>query len=220
MPRLSGLFDSFDNLDQIDASNLVTWLKPAPQIIRLENYLANKILYPQSLPLTALDMKIELAILREALRLNGPKAADAETMLGGNAFLNVTLRKIIIPKYFLRFVPNLTELTLAFVDGLLSGRKKKDFFEDLWTVVLSDQTDEVVGSVVSPQFKDRSDYADFKYLGQVLRIKAGSLAVIPCSRERCEIAYRFSSGKLLGKKESALEISGGTLGLVIDGRNV
>src|SRR5687768_2390810 len=98
MSKLSGIFDSFDNLDQIEIESLITWLKNPPSPVQLENYLANKILYPTSLPLTESDMKIDLAILREALKINGPKAEKSNSnLLGDNPFLNVTLRKIIIP---------------------------------------------------------------------------------------------------------------------------
>lgn len=220
MAKLSGLFDSFDNLDQIDINDLISWLKPAPNPIQLENYLANKILYPQALPLTAQDCQIDLAILREALRLNGPKPADeGGPLLGDNPFLNIALRKILIPEKFLRSVPDLTVLTWAFVDGLLLHRKSKDIFEDLWTVVLTDDTDEVVGSVIIAQFAGASDSLDMNVLGKDIRIKAGSLVVLPCPKDRCEISYKFAAGKLLGKKEAALEVYGGRLGLLIDGRN-
>ncbi len=219
--QLPGLFDSFDHLDLIDINNLSAWLKPSPQAIRLENYLANRILYPQILPLTAEDMKIDLAILREALRLNRPQPTDASNgMLGDNPFLNTALRKIIIPSHLLRFVPDLGQLAWAFVDGLLTNRKKKDYFEDLWTVVLADQTDEIIGSVITPEFKDKADYVDMNILGQNLRIKAGTLTVIPCNKDRCEIAYKFLNGQLLGKKESALQIYGGRLGFIVDGRGI
>lgn len=221
MAKLSGLFDSFDNLDQIDINNLISWLNPSPNPIQLENYLANKILYPQALPLTPADMQIDLAILREVLRLNGPKPAESGgPLLGDNPFLNIALRKIIIPGRFLRFVPDLISLSWAFVDGLILNRKSKDIFEDLWTVVLTDGTDEVVGSVVTPQFGGSGDVLDMDVLGKNVRIKAGSLTVVPCPSNRCEISYKFTGGKLLGKKEAALEVYGGRLGLLIDGRNV
>lgn len=219
MPKLSGLFDSFDNLDQIDINNLISWLNPSPNPIQLENYLANKILYPQALPLTPADMQIDLAILREALRLNGPKPQEkGGPLLGDNPFLNITLRKVIIPQKFLHFVPDLVSLTWAFVDGLLSGREKKDLFEDLWAVVVSDDVDEVVGSIVIPQFSSKADALELKVLGKDIKIKAGSLTVVPCPKNRCEIAYRLTGGNLLGKKEAALEVYGGRLGLLIDGR--
>ena len=98
MPKLPGLFDSFDNLDQISPEAVATWLKPVPEFSHIENYLANKILYPQTVPLTEHDMQLDLSILREALKLNGPKAKDQSTnaLLGDNPFLNTTLRKILI----------------------------------------------------------------------------------------------------------------------------
>lgn len=221
MPKLSGLFDSFDNLDQIPIENISSWLKVVPNLIQLENYLANKILYPQTLPLTETDMKIDLAILREALRINGPKLnlGKNNPLLGDNPFLNITLRKILIPQRFLTFVPGLISITWAFVDGLLLNRRKEDFFWDLWTVVLTDDTDEIVGSILLPQFIGESGVMELSLSSKTYKIRPGSLTVIPCPKDRCEIAYKFNQGKILGKEENAVEIYGGKLGLMIDGRN-
>ena len=219
MPKLVGLFDSFDNLDQIDIDSLLLWLKSAPVPIQLENYLANKILYPQTLPLTDLDMKVDLAILREVLRLNGPKFETKRSpLLGDNPFLNITLRKIIIPERFLHYVSDLVSLTWAFADGLLLNRKKEDWFEDLWTVVVADDIDEIVGSILLPQFGSNRDSMDLILLGKNYKIKAGSLSVVPCPKDRCEIAYKLKDGQVLGKAENALELYGGKLGIMIDGR--
>ena len=181
--------------------------------------MANKILYPQTLPLTDLDMKVDLAILREVLRLNGPKFETKRSpLLGDNPFLNITLRKIIIPERFLHYVSDLVSLTWAFADGLLLNRKKEDWFEDLWTVVVADDIDEIVGSILLPQFGSNRDSMDLILLGKNYKIKAGSLSVVPCPKDRCEIAYKFTTGKVLGKTENAVEVYGGKLGLMIDGR--
>ncbi len=221
MIKLTGLFDSFDNLDQIPIENIASWLKVAPSLIQLENNLATKILYPQTLPLTESDMKIDLAILREALRINGPKLnlRKNNPLLGDNPFLNITLRKILIPQRFLTFVPDLKTLTWAFVDGLLLNRRKEDWFEDLWTVVLTDDADEIVGSILLPQFIGEGSVMELTLLDKIIKIRPGSLMVIPCPKDRCEIAYKFNQGKILGKQENAVEIYGGKLGLMIDGRN-
>lgn len=218
MPKLSGIFDSFDNLDTIEASSLSAWLKNPPAEVQLENYLANKILYPTALPLTDADMKIDLAILREALRINGPEAFKEGPLLGDNAFLNITLRKIIIPDRFLYNIPSLVDLTWAFIDGLLLNRRKEDWFEDVWTVILADDADEVVGTVLLPQFGNVDDTMAVNLQGKDFKIKAGSLTVIACPKDRCQIDYKFSKGKFLGKKENAVEVYGGKLGLIIDGR--
>lgn len=227
MPKPSGLFGSFDNLDLISIEAVASWLKPTPNLIQLENYLANKILYPQTLPLSEYEMKIDLSILREALKINGPKSVDKKTdsLLGYNPFLNITLRKIIIPKKFLGFIPNLVSLTWVFVDGLLLDRKKGDFFQDLWTVILTDDIDEVVGSVLLPQFEDKNSWMDLNILNENFKIdknykiRPGSLTVIPCRKDRCALSYKFNKGTILGKRESAVEVYGGRLGLMIDGRN-
>ncbi len=219
MVKLSGLFDSFDNLDQIDVNLLISWLKPAPQTVVLENYLANRILYPQTIPMTESDMKIDLAILREALRINGPKNTNLpNALLGDNTFLNLTLRKILIPERFLQFVPNLVGLTWAFVDALLLTRRKEDKFQDLWTIVTVGDTDEIVGSVILPQFNSRNGEMEINIQGLVYKIPTGGLMVIPCGKDRCEIAYKIKNGQVLGKAESALELYGGKLGIMVDGR--
>ena len=211
MPKLPGLFDSFDNLDQISPEAIAAWLKPVPNLNQLENYLANKILYPQTIPLTERDMQTDLAILREALR-------QTAGLLGDNPFLNLTLRKMLVPTRLLNFVPNLGNLVRVFIDAFLINRERKDFFQDLWTIVLTDDVDEVVGSILLPQFDSGGGVINLTVLSKNYLVRQGSLTVIPCPKDRCEIAYELQEGKLLGRQENAFEISGGKLGLVIDGR--
>ena len=221
MSELLGLFDSFDNLDQISLEAVSSWLKPIPSLNLLENYLANKILYPQSLPLTKQDMQIDLAILREALKASKSLAGSkTNALLGDNPFLNVTLRKILIPVRFVNFVPNLASLILTFIDAFLLDRDKQDFFQDLWTIVLTGDIDEMVGSILLPQFDSSGGVMDLRLLDKNYEIRPGSLTIIPCLKDRCEIAYKLQKGQALGKKESAIEVYGGKLGLVIDGRGI
>lgn len=211
MPTSVGLLDSFDNLDQLSIEAIASWLKPVPQLSYLEDYLANKILYPQTIPQMERDMQIDLAILREALKASSPKQ-------GESPFLNVALRKLLIPARLLSFVPDLASLTGAFIDAFFLDRKRKEWFEDLWTIVVMDDIDEVVGSVMLPQFDTAGGVMRLKIMSKNYEIKKGSLMLIPCPKERCEIAYRLQAGKVLGKTENAIEVYGGKLGLVIDGR--
>lgn len=224
MPNSTGLFDSFDNLDQIQPEAIAFWLKNAPQLIAIENYLANRILYPQTIALSQTDMQIDLAILREALKLSKSSSASSlknikeNPLAGDNPFLNVNLRKILIPVKFLKFIPDLKNLVWAFIDALLLNREKKDYFQDLWTIVLTDQIDEIVGSVLLAQFADSNGSIDLGLLGKNYKIQSGGLMFIPCPKDRCEIAYKLRKGFCLGKTENALEVYGGKLGIVIDGR--
>ncbi len=219
MPKLKGLFDSFYNLNEISVDSLIPWLKNPHNTVQLEDYLANKILYPTTVPVTEFGMKIDLAILREALRMNSPKSDDmGGSLLRNNPFLNITLRKIIIPERFLGYVPDLTSVAWAFVDGLLLNRRKGNWFEDIWTVVLVGNIDEIVGTVLLPQFGDTTDNLILTLPGKDYKIKAGSLALVPCPASKYQIAYKFTSGKILGKNLNVLEVYGGKLGLMIDGR--
>lgn len=216
-----GLFDSFDNLDQIPAEAISSWLKPVPQPAYVANYLANKILYPKSFPVSKQDMQIDLAILREALKMNGPKRPQqVSTLLGDNSFLNITLRKILIPIRFLAFIPDLASLVMVFIDALLLNRTKEDWFQDIWTIVLTDTNDEIIGSVIMPQFENKDSLMVCQVFGKNYEIRPGNLAVLPCNKSRCEIGYKLNKGKILGKEENAVEVYGGKLGLVIDGRNI
>lgn len=219
MAGLPGLFDSFDNLDKIPYEEIARWIKPVPQKIQLENYIANKILYPQTLPINEYEVQIDLAILREVLRANAPKISDEkDSLLGNNPFLNINLRKIIIPDKFLKFVPNLQTLVWVFLDGLLLEKTRVDLYEDLWSVILTDGTDEVVGSVILPRIDSPDAQIEVNVAGQNFKIKAGSLMVIPCEYQRCQISYKFKGAHALGKDEGALEVYGGKLGVVVDAR--
>lgn len=218
---MTSLFSSFDSLDQISPEALASWLKPVPQIVQLENYLANKILYPDTLPLTEHDMQIDLGILREALKMSKVLAfPKTNALLGDSPFLNLTLRKILIPKEFLNFVPDLKSLTRVFIDAFLLNRRKEDFFQDMWTIVVTSDVDEVVGSILLPQFESKEGKMNLKLQGSDYEIRQGSLVVLPCSTKRCEIAYKLLRGKVLGLASSAVEVYGGKLGLVIDGRGI
>lgn len=220
MALLPSLFDTFDNLDQIEIGSLLVWLKGTPvSSYNLEDYLANKILYPQTIPQSAVDMKIDLAILREALKMNTPKSNKEEnSLLGGSPFLNKTLRKIIIPERFLNYVPDLLSLAWAFADGLLLDYKKQDLYEDVWTVVLSSDIDEVVGSILLPEFDNLGEIMNITLHGKNYQIKSGSLTRIPCIKAKIEIDFNFTKGKLLDKTSGVIEVFGGELGILVDGR--
>lgn len=222
MPRLPGLFNNFDDLDQITPEKIASWLKSVPEYKILENYLANKILYPQTHAVTEFDMQVDLAILREALRNNTPgkEPREPDSLLEGNPFYNPTMRKILIPADFLNFVPGLLSLVQVFIDAFSLKRKDKDYFQDLWTIILTDDIDEVVGSILIPRFAGSGGVIDFEIQNKKYKIQQGKLTLIPCSKSRCEIAYKLEKGKLLGKQENAFEVYGGKLGIVVDGRDL
>jgi len=198
MPKVTGIFDSFDDLDQITAEDIASWLRPAPELFYLENYLANRLLYPQVAPVTAVDMSIDLAILREALKRS-------------TSFYDSKDKKITIPQHFVSRIPNLSQLIWAFADAFK--------LKDVTTVVLSgDDKDEVLGSLLTPQLTQKQGLVKLKIEEKNYDIKLGTLTIIPCSKSRCHVGFKSDQAQILGKNEALVETYGGKLGLVVDGR--
>lgn len=200
MPKVTGIFDAFDDLDLIPAEEVARWVKPAPPLFYLENYLANRILYPQATPQTKTEVDLDLAILREALRRNSSFFLTAE-------------KKFLIPEEFSLRLPNLSALVLAFVDAY----KPKDIV----TVTLVKKSgDEVIGMVIAPENIQPTDILKFIVEDKSYQIKPGSIMVIPEVSSHCHIAFRANLAKLLDKNEIVFEGSGGRLGILIDGRGL
>ncbi|MBI2601091.1 hypothetical protein HYW42_03995 [Candidatus Daviesbacteria bacterium] len=211
MPALKGIFEQFEDIENLSVTDLSHWLNPIQQITNIENHIANRILYPQTLPVNKDDFKIDLAILREALKRVG-MANKA------NRFIDKQSHKILIPTDFIKFIPNLNQLVWAFVDGLFSELNKSDGSNDLWLIVLSGDSNEIVGTLLIPNFQGGGDLLELGVQGKIFKIKAGSLSVIPCFSDSCRVVFKVNKGLLLGSQESAIDLRGGKLGIMIDGR--
>ncbi len=211
MSATRGLFEPFQDLENLSIPEITDWLTPIPPIINLENHLANRILYPQTLPVTKEQLKIDLAILRAILKrmVSSGKASQ---------FLDIKSHKIIIPSELISCIPNLNQLMWAFVDGLLTQLNKTKGSDALWLIVLSGELNEVMGTLLVPQFEGMGDLMQLGIQGKIYKVKAGDLTVIPCNTDNCRVIYKISKGSLLGVKESSVDLRGGKLGIMIDGR--
>ncbi len=191
MPKVGGIFSSFDNLDEIETEDIAKWLKnPASSKFYLENYFANKLLYPQVAPTTPQDLNYDLAILREVLKKN-------------LIFYNIKQKKFLIPELFSKSLPDLVKLVWAFIDAYCPN--------DLVTInLIGESSEKILGSVVIVKFENSSPVT-LNIENKVYQIKPGTLMIIPCPGNRCHI-------QITGKNEAVFETAGGKLGLFIDGR--
>lgn len=206
MPKVTGVFDLFEDLDTISVENVMRWLKRPPDPLILYNFLANRVLYPQSISVSKEEMEWELAFLREALRLN-PE------------FLNQSTKKIIIPEVFVNRVSDLSSLVLAFVDAYILGWTAKNSGENVWTLILrNEEKDEIIGSVLMPEFHLESGNIAISVLEKNIQTPKGGVSIIPCPHDRCLVNYKVVGGKVLGIEQGSISMYGGRLGILIDGR--
>jgi hypothetical protein len=199
MPKVTGVFEFFPDLDQIPASDIAQWLIGPPiQSQTIENHLANRILYPQSAPLKMEDLSLDLAILREALK----KSTN---------FYKIRENKLTIPVSFIERFGQLPTLILAFIDAFKPM--------DLTQVVISEAKGEkIVGTIVTPKFSGLNSVIDLSIEEKLFKIKQGNLVVLPCLKERCHLLFKSESATLQSKKDNVLEAFGGALGIVVDAR--
>ncbi len=206
MPKVSGIFEIFDNLETIPGEDFVKWLKKTHDPILLKNFAANLVLYPQTIPVTQDEMQWELAILREVIKKTP-------------TFMNIPERKILIPASFLQRINDLSKLAWVFIDAYLPDWIKNNPGQNVWTVVLRDEEkDEIVGSVIIPELTEKLSFIEIAIDGKGTKVPKGGLAVVPCSPNKCKIGFKVSKGVLLGINEGTVEVYGGRLGLVVDGR--
>ena len=171
----------------------------------MQNAIANRILYPQTIPVTLEEMQIDLSIMREALKKN-------------KSFISKSDRKIFIPDSFLYRIPDLAKLVWVFIDAYILDQEISEN-APVWTVVLRGGKDEIVGSVILPKMLS-GDIMEVTLEGKKIVAKKGGLTLIPCTENKCKMQFKLKLGSVLGKREGIVEVSGGRLGLLIDGREL
>ena len=64
MPKF-GIFQNFPDIGQIPTGDISRWLRPSPDPSKIEDYLGNKMLYPETVPIAKTELAIELAVFEE-----------------------------------------------------------------------------------------------------------------------------------------------------------
>lgn len=188
MPKLTGIFEQFRYLDQIPVADLTKWLPAKIEVHALENYIANKIIYPQTLPLNQMEMNIDLALLREAIK------RQPEIVLSSDG------QKLNLPSNYQYRFGSFEVLIRALVEALNPKGVVQIFIESL-------SKPQLVGSLVVPNSVPKEEIVSVSVNDQVLGLKRGNVAILP-----------FKDPHLIIKIENSPEMlaMGGNIGLVID----
>ncbi len=188
MPKLSGAFDQFSNLQRIKIEEINHWIKPKQDPKLLTNFLGNRILYPQTIALTKQEMDIDLAILRAAIKKEPLKFYDPK------------LKKINIPQDFVnRFHPQ-TSLTAAFVDSLELNNVSQVFITEA-------SGKKLATAVIVPQTLPEKGQVDTVLGNQKFKLKLNTLTLLPV------VAGTYN---LVVGQNPQLTINTGSLGIFID----
>lgn len=191
MPHLSGVFEQFPDLDKVSPLDLSAWLHIRVDEHNLANILGNRIIYPQTVSVTKLDLEIDLAILRVALKQRPALVYEPQTS------------KIYIPELFLSRFPPLTRLAGVITEAINPTGVIQIYIKDKNKVKL-------VGTLISPPdiAKIGKDKEKIKIIVDGVE---GTLA--PNSFSISQISAPQIKIKI---ENTQYTVSGGELGVIID----
>lgn len=188
------------NLEGVSISGVMKWLNKPYDDRLIQNKVGNRIIYPQVVAIDPEDMEIDLAILRERLKIDP------------NLFYRPLTHRIIIPENFIQKYPDLGKLAWAFVDA----------FRPVGITALTLQsaggTSRNLGSVIHPQMINPLGMVELSVKGKKYTTNGG-LLTIPANFSKVDIQFHSELGTLLGEKTIVAEVPGGLVGIILDARN-
>lgn len=189
MPKLTGVFDIFSDLDKIPIPDIASWLRAKGNIHTLQNFLGNRIIYPQTIPVTKDDLEVDLAILREAV-IRQP-----------NKFYDQKGKIIMISQEFERRFPSFVSLVTTLIECINP--------QDITYLYLkSSGLNSLMGSIIAPENPGTGQAVPFSVNGKfIANLNPGSLTLFPYKDKQLRIKIGTSIEKL---------IPGGELGIIID----
>lgn len=187
MPKLTGIFSNFKDLDKIPIADISRWLKSQDKVRTLEDFVANRMLYPQTVPITSSDMEVDFAIFREAITRQ-PNLVYSESQ--NTIFITHEL--------VIRFPP---------LDKLLNVIVKSVSIRGVAKIVLKEQKNtNVLGSIVSLPLP-QGDQVTVVVGGKSMNLKVGIVDIIHITKPKIDLK--------IGENPLVMAY-GGKVGVIID----
>lgn len=191
MPLLGGVFDLFPDLDTISLNDIYKLGGKQAEHHTVENHLANRILYPNSIAQTKLEIDLDFLILSLAIKKHP------------EVFFNQNQNRIIITDTALRHFPPLTRLISTILQSITTGKTV-----DIWLKSQSNQ--QILGSCIPfTLIKELDTKGEFSILVQneTKFLVPNQLNLIPI--KDMQVKIKFSS-------DQTIDAVGGSLGLFVD----
>lgn len=191
MPHLTGVFEEFPDLEKTPPAKIAAWIKTKLDSHFLTNFLGNRLLYPQTIPINEEELEIDLAILREGIKLKPTLVLDFQT------------NKLVFPQSLTERFPPLTRLAGAVIESLAVSGVSQIYIKDKTKLKL-------VGTLISPPDinkifeKENAVKVIVDGIESVLNVNTISVSEIASPEVIIKIA------------DTEYKVPGGELGVVID----
>jgi hypothetical protein len=189
MSKLTGIFEKLAELDYIPTEELNQRLTNKQAPTTLLNFLGNRALYPESIPLTKEDAEVDLALLRELI-IKEPQL-----------IYNQESKKITLDQGLVNRFPPLNKLIISLVEALnLSGITQ--------VFIKNDSNVSLIGSIIAVAASTESIPLTLNNINHDLTID--TISMIPILDQH--VTLKIGSGQ-------EVVVAGGELGVVFDTRH-
>ncbi len=244
-----GLNEGVENLSaQTNLDEIMRWLNFDHSVDYVREYLANKSLYPATIPFTPRDLDLEMAVLRFLLKkaINSFSQSWPETLRISGETLIAPVEPVLITGDLLNKLPGQAYKILLILDSLqpvgittliedqnriAAALGAVAAHNPLLTVQLFDTSSfNHLGTVISPVGFARVGTPILKMkiaysngYESTLEVKQGTLEVLPLpagqnAKIHLHPYHRYDVGMGAPGRGGVLKASGGTLGVIIDAR--
>ncbi len=197
MPKVRSLSEFFPGLENIPIENIITHIGGKVNPTLLGNNLCNRIIYSQTVPTNNAELVMDLAILKEALKMHPGE------------YYNQNNRSILIPQEFLERFPDIPATVRVFIDIFAAPGITFIFLKGV------ESNPKSLGTVLIPSYT-KDSAVSLTLADKTYEIKAGEIKIIPAPTLRADIKFSSKNAALLGKHELTTEVVGGEFGIAVD----
>ena len=188
MTALTGIFATLPGIENIPPEGIQKWVKTRMGDHTIENYLANRIMYPQTIAISLEDKQIDQAIIQEYIARNPAY------------FYNPLTHKLNIPQGVTHYIQPTHDLMLILC-SLLS-------LSPITPVFISDGNSvKDVGSILVPNPLPVASKINVSFNGQNQILEKGKFYHFPISDQHIKLKF---------DTQNEILVSGGPLGVTID----
>lgn len=188
MPKLTGIFSKLNDLDKLPVEEVESLLKGKIEPYRVDNFIGNRLLYPQTISESKWDLEFDYSVLRAYIKSHP------------EFFYDIATKKLVIPIEVIRRLPPLLRLVTLIVDAIAPVGT---------TVIMAkdEKNTEVIGTVIKLGFLPADSQISVVVDEKIFTLKVGIISRITVDKKQVKVT--------LGEQETMI-VAGGEIGLIFD----